>query len=61
MRSECRPSLSKASLLASLDYMIDAMVGTVKEEQKDDDLKKEYCNGQLDVTDDKKEAVECSL
>ena len=52
---------SKASLLASLDSMIDVMVGTLKGEQKDDDLNKEYCNGQLDVTDDKEKAVECSL
>ena len=37
------------------------MVRTLKEEQKDDDLKKEYCNGQLDVTDDKEKAMECSL
>ena len=41
--------------------MIDVMVGTLKEEEKDDVLNKEYCNGQLDVTDDKEKAMECSL
>ena len=41
--------------------MIDVMVGTLKGEPKDDDLNKEYCNGQLDVTDDKKKTVERSL
>lgn len=34
--------------------MIVAMVETLKEEQKDDDHKKEYCTTQLDVSDDKR-------
>ena len=34
--------------------MIDAMVETLKEEQKDEDHKKEYCTSQLDLGDDKR-------
>merc|ERR1719220_1771839 len=34
--------------------MIDKMVSVLKEEQKDDDHKQEYCGIQLDQTDDKK-------
>merc|ERR1719330_1829882 len=37
--------------------MIDKMVGLLKEEQKDDDHKKEYCGAQLDQADDKKKVV----
>jgi hypothetical protein len=38
--------------------MIDEMVVTLKTEQKDDDNKKEYCEAQFDITDDKKKATE---
>merc|ERR1719401_2445918 len=38
--------------------MIDKMVDTLKVEQGDDDHKKEYCEGQLDSTDDKHKALE---
>jgi len=37
--------------------MIDNMVGLLKQEQLDDDHKKEYCEGQFDVADDKKKAL----
>merc|ERR1719287_328523 len=38
--------------------MIDEMVATLKTEQADDDAKKEYCEEQFDLTDDKKKALE---
>merc|ERR1712048_376920 len=38
--------------------MIDDMVATLKKEQLDDDHKKEYCIGQLDLSDDKKKSTE---
>jgi len=41
--------------------MIDEMVGVLKKEQVDDDGKKEYCNFQLDSTDDKLKGLERSL
>jgi len=41
--------------------MIDDMVATLKKEQLDDDHKKEYCIGQLDLSDDKKKATERAL
>jgi len=41
--------------------MIDNMVGLLKREQDDDDQKKEYCAMQLDVSDDKKKALERSI
>merc|ERR1712137_1423865 len=34
--------------------MIDDMVALLKQEQLDDDHKKEYCEGQFDLADDKK-------
>jgi len=37
--------------------MIDKMVAVLKEEQKDDDHKQEYCGIQLDQTDDKKKVM----
>jgi len=37
--------------------MIDKMVAILKQEQKDDDHKKEYCGFQLDQTDDKKKVL----
>jgi len=37
--------------------MIDKMVGLLKQEQKDDDNKQEYCGIQLDQTDDKRKAM----
>merc|ERR1719492_267743 len=41
--------------------MIDEMVATLKTEQADDDHKKEYCNVQLDTTEDKKKVLETSV
>eukprot|EP00420_Gonyaulax_spinifera_P037036 CAMPEP_0197884024 /NCGR_PEP_ID=MMETSP1439-20131203/10622_1 /TAXON_ID=66791 /ORGANISM="Gonyaulax spinifera, Strain CCMP409" /LENGTH=728 /DNA_ID=CAMNT_0043503755 /DNA_START=64 /DNA_END=2250 /DNA_ORIENTATION=- len=41
--------------------MVDEMLDILKKEQLDDDHKKEYCNGQLDTTDDKKKSVARAL
>merc|ERR550532_3631542 len=41
--------------------MIDEMVATLKKEQVDDDNKKEYCQNQLDASDDKKKSLERSV
>jgi len=38
--------------------MIDEMVSTLKTEQLDDDHKKEYCDKQFDLSDDKKKGLE---
>merc|ERR1712008_464846 len=40
--------------------MIDDMVANLKQEQIDDDSKKEYCEKQLDSSDDKKKELEIS-
>jgi len=41
--------------------MIDQMVVTLKKEQQDDNDKKEYCEKQFDLADDKKKALERSV
>merc|ERR1719379_1586099 len=41
--------------------MIDEMVVTLKAEQQDDDDKKEYCETQFDLADDKKKGLERSV
>merc|ERR1719253_345760 len=41
--------------------MIDDMVVTLKAEQVDDASKKEYCDAQFDLSDDKKKALERSV
>jgi len=41
--------------------MIDDMVGILGEEQTDDDNKKEYCEKQLDTSDDKKKGLQQDL
>jgi len=41
--------------------MIDELVVLLKKEQKDDDDKKAYCETELDVSDDKKKALENSV
>jgi septal ring factor EnvC (AmiA/AmiB activator) len=41
--------------------MIDELVATLKQEQKDDDDKKSYCNDELDKSDDKKKELERSV
>merc|ERR1719375_2799307 len=41
--------------------MIDEMVATLKKEQQDDNDKKEYCNAQFDLSDDKKKGLERSV
>jgi len=38
--------------------MIDEMVGVLKQEQADDDSKKEYCEKEFDLADDKKKELE---
>merc|ERR1719359_15098 len=41
--------------------MIDEMVVTLKKEQVDDDNKKEYCEMELDLADDKKKGLERAI
>merc|ERR1719145_475690 len=41
--------------------MIDEMVVTLKAEQQSDDDKKEYCDAQFDLSDDKKKNLERSV
>jgi chromosome segregation ATPase len=41
--------------------MIDEMVATLHQEQKDDDNKKTYCGAELDSSDDKKKGLERSI
>merc|ERR1740130_441020 len=41
--------------------MIDTMVKTLGAEQQDDDDKKEYCEAQFDLADDKKKSLERSV
>jgi len=41
--------------------MIDGLVATLKEDQKDDNNKKVYCNNQLDKSDDKKKDLEIQV
>jgi len=41
--------------------MIDEMMATLKKEQEDDDSKKEYCNKELDLADDKKKSLEKTI
>merc|ERR1719379_410287 len=41
--------------------MIDDMVVLLAKEQQDDDHKKEYCNGQLDITEDKAKELKHSI
>jgi len=41
--------------------MIDDMVGNLKQEQLDDAVKKEYCEKQLDMAEDKKKELEVTL
>merc|ERR1719464_2720238 len=51
----------KASSKGTFDKvvkMIDEMVDVLAKEQQDDDHKKEYCENQFDLTDDKKKSLE---
>merc|ERR1719220_125887 len=41
--------------------MIDEMVATLQKEQADDDHKREYCNVQIGMTEDKKKVLETSV
>merc|ERR1719301_493334 len=41
--------------------MIDEMVALLKKEQVDDDSKKEYCEGQIDTTEDKVKELELAV
>jgi len=46
---------------AKVIALIDAMVVTLKKEQVEDDHKKEYCQVQFDIADDKKKGLERSI
>jgi len=48
----------KAVDFSKVITMVDDMVALLKQEQLDDDHKKEYCEGQFDLADDKKKALE---
>jgi chromosome segregation ATPase len=41
--------------------MIDDLIGTLKQEQQDDDDKRQYCSDQFDQSDDKKKELERSV
>merc|ERR1719335_1498690 len=41
--------------------MIDNMAATLKKEQVEDDAKKDYCDKQFDLTDDKKKGLEQTI
>merc|ERR1711924_129174 len=66
IRANRRPELNFIALALQgkkVDFskvigMIDEMVSTLKAEQQDDDDKKEYCETQFDLADDKKKALE---
>merc|ERR1719311_868903 len=66
IRANRRPELNFIALALQgkkVDFskvigMIDEMVTTLKAEQQDDDDKKEYCETQFDLADDKKKALE---
>mmetsp|Transcript_54139 Transcript_54139/g.121685 ORF Transcript_54139/g.121685 Transcript_54139/m.121685 type:complete len:729 (+) Transcript_54139:77-2263(+) len=51
----------KKTEFAKVIKMVDDMVDVLKTEQLDDDHKKEYCQSQLDTTDDKKKATERAI
>jgi septal ring factor EnvC (AmiA/AmiB activator) len=51
----------KTAGFGQVNKMIDTMIGTLKEEQVDDDNKKEYCAGALDAADDKKKELARAL
>merc|ERR1719405_419884 len=69
LRANRRPELNFIALALQgkkVDFskvigMIDEMVGTLKAEQQDDDDKKEYCETQFDLADDKKKSLERSI
>jgi len=64
--SKHRPSLDfillalhgKKAGFGKIIKLIDSLVGELKTEQIDDENKKEYCESQFDLTEDKKKAVE---
>jgi len=51
----------KTAQFGKVIKMIDSMVKLLGEEQQDDDHKKEYCESQFDVADDKVKALEHSI
>merc|ERR1719440_2595115 len=51
----------KKSGFATIIAMIDEMVANLKKEQIADETKKEYCDTELDKTEDKKKVLENSL
>merc|ERR1719453_1841155 len=52
---------SKSSDFSKVIGMIDEMVSVLKGEQKDDDEKKEYCNSEIDSTEDKIKGFELEV
>merc|ERR1719409_1706237 len=69
IRASRRPELNFIALALQgkkVDFgkvigMIDEMVATLGAEQQDDNDKKEYCNTQFDLADDKKKSLERSI
>jgi len=51
----------KKSTFAKVIGMIDEMIANLKKEQIEDETKKQYCNAQLDETEDKKKVLENSV
>jgi chromosome segregation ATPase len=68
-RKGSRPGLDFISLalhskkigFEKIIQMIEELVTTLKQEQKDDDAKKSYCNEEFDKSDDKKKELERSV
>merc|ERR1711933_660880 len=68
-RGQRRPELNFLALalqgkkvdFAKVLKMIDEMVSVLKEEQQDDNDKKEYCEMELDIADDKKKGLEHTI
>merc|ERR1711939_731975 len=69
IRANRRPELNFIALALQgkkVDFgkvikMIDEMVATLGAEQQDDDDKKEYCETQFDLADDKRKSLERSI
>merc|ERR1719261_1380761 len=69
LRNTHRPELDlialalrgKSAGFAQVIGLIDAMVVTLKTEQKDDDEKKTYCAEEFDLADDKKKGLELDI
>merc|ERR1712129_5169 len=55
------PSVAKKVGFEKVIKMIDEMVANLKKEQIDDENKKEYCEKQFDLSEDKKKELELSV